>query len=112
MSVSVRRVCKYWRMARRGGAVHVVTTRRHYKDRVYETHLLRRTYREGGKVRNETVGNLSHLPAETIPPARRGRGAAGEGAAARAPPPARPSRRQGALAGARDDRAAGARARL
>ena len=58
-------------MARRGGAVHVVTTRRHYKDRVYETHLLRRTYREGGTVRNETVGNLSHLPAETIELVRR-----------------------------------------
>jgi transposase len=49
----------------------VVTTRRRYKDRVYETHLLRRTYREGGKVRNETVGNLSHLPAETIELVRR-----------------------------------------
>jgi hypothetical protein len=51
--------------------VHVVTTRRRYKDRVYETHLLRRTYREGGKVGNETVGNLSHLPAETIELVRR-----------------------------------------
>ena len=58
-------------MARRGGAVHVVTTRRRYKERVYEAHLLRRTYREGGKVRNETVGNLSHLPAETIELVRR-----------------------------------------
>ncbi len=51
--------------------MHVVTTRRRYKDRVYETHLLRRTYREGGKVKNETVGNLSHLPAETIELVRR-----------------------------------------
>jgi hypothetical protein len=34
--------------------------------RVYETHLLRRSFREDGKVRNETVANLSHLPAETI----------------------------------------------
>src|SRR3970282_1776755 len=58
-------------MARRGGAVHVVTTRRPYKDRVYETHLFRRTYREGGTVKNETVGNLSHLPAETIELVRR-----------------------------------------
>ena len=53
-------------MATRGGAVHVVTTRRHYKDKVYETVLLRRSYREAGKVKNETVGNLSHLPQETI----------------------------------------------
>jgi Transposase DDE domain len=58
-------------MPTRGGSVHVVTTRRHYKDKVYETHLLRRTYREAGKVKNETVGNLSHLPAETIDLVRR-----------------------------------------
>ena len=36
-------------------------TRRHYKGTEYKTTLLRRSYREGGKVRNETVGNLSHL---------------------------------------------------
>ncbi len=53
-------------MARRGGAVHLHTTRRHYKDKVYETTLLRRSYREGGKVKTETLGNLSHLPKETI----------------------------------------------
>lgn len=33
---------------------------------MYEAHLLRRTYREGGKVRNETLANLSRLPRETI----------------------------------------------
>ena len=53
-------------MAKRTGAVHVSTTRRHYKGKVYETTLLRRSYREGGKVHNETVGNLSHLPPEII----------------------------------------------
>src|ERR1019366_3245150 len=53
-------------MARRGGAVHVVTTRRHYKDKVYETVLLRRSYREGGKAKTETLANLSHLPPEAI----------------------------------------------
>jgi hypothetical protein len=53
-------------MPTRGGSVHVVTTRRHYKDKVYETTLLRRSYREAGKVKSETVGNLSHLPAEAI----------------------------------------------
>ena len=53
-------------MAKRDGPVHVATTRRHYKGKTYETVLLRRSYREGGKVRNETVGNLSHLPAEVI----------------------------------------------
>jgi transposase len=33
---------------------------------VYEAHLLRRTYREGDRVRNETLANLSRLPRETI----------------------------------------------
>ncbi|MDA8062966.1 MAG: IS1634 family transposase [Actinomycetota bacterium] len=46
--------------------MHVVTTRRQYKDKVYETTLLRLSYREGGKVKNETLANLSHLRAETI----------------------------------------------
>ena len=46
--------------------MHVATTRRHYKGKVYESHLLRRSYREDGKVKNETVGNLSHLPIEVI----------------------------------------------
>jgi len=49
-------------MPARTGAAHVVTTIRKYKDRVYRTHLLRRSYREGGTVKNETLGNLSHLP--------------------------------------------------
>jgi len=46
--------------------MHVVTTRRQHGDNVYETHLLRRSYREDGKVKNQTLGNLSHLPAEAI----------------------------------------------
>ena len=50
------------RMPARTGTAHVVTTTRKYKDRVYRTHLLRRSYREGGTVKNETLGNLSHLP--------------------------------------------------
>lgn len=53
-------------MSKRGGAVHVATTSRRYKDKVYQTHLLRRTYREGGKVKHETLGNLSHLPPDVI----------------------------------------------
>jgi transposase len=58
-------------MAQRGGAVHVVTTRRTYKGRQYATHLLRRSYREGDKVKNETLGNLSHLPDDVIDLVRR-----------------------------------------
>ena len=48
-------------MAKRGGKVHVAVTRRHYKGTEYKTTLLRRSYREDGRVKNETVGNLSHL---------------------------------------------------
>ena len=46
--------------------MHVATTRRQHNEKVYETHLLRRSYREDGKVKNETLANLSYLPAETI----------------------------------------------
>jgi len=53
-------------MATRGGAVHVATTTRRYKGKVYRTTLLRRTFRDGGKVKHETVGNLSHLPPDVI----------------------------------------------
>ena len=59
-------------MARRGGAIHVVTNRRAgTTGREYVTHLLRRTYREAGRVRNETVGNISHLPEELVELIRR-----------------------------------------
>jgi len=34
--------------------------------RVYESVLVRRTYRDGGKVRHETLANLSALPAEAV----------------------------------------------
>src|ERR1039458_7620098 len=37
-----------------------------YKDREYETFLLRRSFREEGKIRHETLGNISALPPETI----------------------------------------------
>ncbi len=54
----------------------MTTHRRHYVGRdgsetTYETHLLRRSWREDGKVRNETVANLSHLPVELIEVIRR-----------------------------------------
>jgi len=58
-------------MARRGGAAHVATVKTRYKDRVYVSHLLRRSYREGGKVKHETLGNLSHLPEPVIELVRR-----------------------------------------
>ena len=57
-------------MPTRTGSVHVATTKRTYKGKVYETHLLR-TYREVGKVKHQTLGNLSHLPASVIDVIRR-----------------------------------------
>ncbi|MHB8948200.1 MAG: hypothetical protein ACYC4S_03935, partial [Rhodoferax sp.] len=58
-------------MASRTGTAHVVTTKREYNGKVYHTHLLRRSYREDGKVKNETLGNLSHLPDSVIDLIRR-----------------------------------------
>jgi hypothetical protein len=58
-------------MAKRSGALHVATTTRHYKGKVYHTHLLRRTFRQDGKVLHQTVGNISHLPEELIDTIRR-----------------------------------------
>ena len=58
-------------MSARGGAMHVARNRRTYtaksgEQRVYESVLVRRTYRDGGKVRHETLANLSALPAEAV----------------------------------------------
>jgi hypothetical protein len=58
-------------MPTRNGAVHVATTKRHYKGRVYQSHLLRRSYRQGGKVKHQTLGHLSHLPPDLIETIRR-----------------------------------------
>ena len=49
--------------------MHVARNKRTYvaksgEQRVYESVLVRRTYRDGGKVRHETLANLSALPAE------------------------------------------------
>jgi transposase len=46
--------------------MHVVTTRRRVGEREYTNTLLRRSYREGGKVKKETLANLSRLPPEAI----------------------------------------------
>jgi transposase len=58
-------------MPARTGTAHVVTTTRKYKNQIYRTHLLRRSYREGGTVKNETLGNLSHLPEDLVEIIRR-----------------------------------------
>jgi hypothetical protein len=54
------------RRSRQSGAMHVSTTTRRSGDREYTATLLRRSYREDGKVKKETLANLSHLPVEAI----------------------------------------------
>ena len=58
-------------MPSRSGRVHVATTARHYKGKVYQSHLLRRTFRVGRQVKHETLGNISHLPPQLIDLIRR-----------------------------------------
>lgn len=58
-------------MPSRIGSVHVATTERRYKGKVYRTHLLRRSFRVGSQVRHETLGNISHLPDPLIDIIRR-----------------------------------------
>ncbi len=58
-------------MPRKPSRVHVVRVRKAHLDkqgrrREYTSAYLRRTYREGGTVRNETVANLSMLPPEAV----------------------------------------------
>jgi transposase len=51
--------------------MHVVTNTIRRGEREYTSVLLRRSYREGGKVNKETLANLSHLPPETVELVRR-----------------------------------------
>src|SRR5258705_8335301 len=58
-------------MPRKQGRVHVVRVRKTHVDkqgrrREYTSAYLRRTYRDGDTVRNETVANLSMLPPEAV----------------------------------------------
>lgn len=53
-------------------SVHVATIKKICKGKEYVTHLLRHSFREDGKVKHETLGNLSHLPAHVIELVRRG----------------------------------------
>jgi Transposase DDE domain len=53
-------------MGKHSGAVHVARVVRKYKDREYVSFLLRRSYRDAGKVKHQTLANLSALPAHAI----------------------------------------------
>ena len=47
-------------------AVHVATIRKQHQGKTYVTHLLRHSFREDGKVKHLTLGNLSDLPDDLI----------------------------------------------
>jgi Transposase DDE domain len=58
-------------MAQQAAAMHVARIRSGYTDKAgrrheYESRYLRRTYRDGGKVRHETLANLSGLPEQVV----------------------------------------------
>ena len=53
-------------MARTVGAMHVAKISRRHGDREYDSYLVRRSIREGRRVRHETVANVSQLPPEAI----------------------------------------------
>jgi transposase len=51
--------------------MHVAKIERQHNGRTYVSYLLRRSYRQGGRVRHQTLANLSHLPAPTLDLVRR-----------------------------------------
>jgi transposase len=55
----------------KSGSAHVVTICKRVGEREYRTHLLRRSYREGDKIRTETIANLTHLGDEKVEMIRR-----------------------------------------
>ncbi len=46
--------------------MHVAKIRRRHGDREYVSHLVRRSVRDGKRVRHETIANISKLPADAI----------------------------------------------
>ena len=51
--------------------MHVAKIERQHNGRTYVSYLLRRSYRQGGRVRHQTLANLSHLPAPILDLIRR-----------------------------------------
>jgi len=49
-------------MEKKLSGLYVAHIKREYKDKVYESHLLRRSYRDGKKVKQKTIANISPLP--------------------------------------------------
>ena len=57
--------------SRKPRKVHVASITKTVKGKLYKSVLLRRTFREGGRVKHETLGNLSDLPEDLIETIRR-----------------------------------------
>src|SRR3990172_7327379 len=55
----------------KSGRMHVVRVVNRQRDREYVSWLLRNSYREDGKVKKQTLANLSHLPEPVIELVRR-----------------------------------------
>ena len=53
-------------MSAKRSKLRVEIVKRKYKGKEYKSVLLRRSYREGSKVKHETLGNLSNLPPDVI----------------------------------------------
>lgn len=53
------------------GAIHVAKIERKHNGKTYVSYLLRRSFRQDGKVLHRTLGNLSHLPERLIDIIRR-----------------------------------------
>jgi transposase len=53
-------------MRRQSGAMHVAKIERRHGERVYTSYLVRRSVREGRRVRHETIANVSRLPGHAI----------------------------------------------
>ena len=49
-------------MEKKLSGLYVAHIKREYKDKVYESHLIRRSYRDGKKVKQKTIANISPLP--------------------------------------------------
>jgi transposase len=58
-------------MSEKKRSVHVAKISRTVKGKTYTSYLLRHSYREGNKVKHETIGNLSDLPLDVIDYIRR-----------------------------------------
>jgi len=58
-------------MSKQPPAMHVATIKRRHGEREYVSHLVRRSVREGKRVRHVTVANVSKLPAAALEALRR-----------------------------------------